>query len=170
MSPSSFTESWLCGPKDCQLYTRTYKADQPKAVVVFVHGFNEHIGRYEHVHSVFKDRGITVFCYDQRGFGKTALDENKSKDSTYGKTSWKDQAADIEWAVKYAHGEFGDLPTFLVGHSMVRLARRDHVRRGLDDIRAVRSCLPSQHVPTDRQIAPRSPFSRVSFHPVHSSQ
>jgi acylglycerol lipase len=120
MSTPSYTESWLHGPKSTQIYSRTYKADHPKALLIFVHGFGEHIGRYEHVHTSFATRGITVFAYDQRGFGKTALDEKRSKDSAYGKTSWKDQVADMEWAIKYARGELGDLPTFLMGHSMVR--------------------------------------------------
>jgi acylglycerol lipase len=93
-----------------------------------VHGFCEHIGRYEHIHPLFANRGITVFCYDQRGFGKTALDaENKSEDSAYGKTSGKDQAADIEWAIKHAKKEFGELPMFLMGHSMVcQISQRDY--------------------------------------------
>jgi len=117
---TSYTEAWLTGLKSSQIYTRTYKAEHPKAILVFVHGFCEHIGRYEHVHCSFPKHGITVFAYDQRGFGKTALDEKKSKDSKYGKTNWKDQAADVEWAVKYARGEFGELPTFLMGHSMWR--------------------------------------------------
>jgi acylglycerol lipase len=116
-----YTESWLTGPRSTKIYSRTYKAENPKAILVFVHGFGEHIGRYEHIHPLFANRGITVFCYDQRGFGKTALDkENKSKDSVFGRTTWKDQAADIEWAIKHARNEFGELPTFLMGHSMVR--------------------------------------------------
>jgi hypothetical protein len=163
----SYTESWLSGPKDCQFYTRTYKADEPKAVVVFVHGFIEHIGRYEHVHRVFRDRGISVFCYDQRGFGRTALDEKRSKDSVYGRTSWKDQAADIEWAVKHVRGEFGDIPTFLVGHSMVR---SPHIR--LCSITyplpgwCARTCIPDTRRRTARQLDGRS---SLGGHLVESS-
>lgn len=121
MSTSIYDESWLTGPRSTQFYTRTYKAQAPKAVVIFIHGFCEHVGRYGHVHPIFPERGITLFAYDQRGFGRTAEDkEHRSKDSSYGKTSWTDQMADIEWAVKHAKSEFGDIPTFLMGHSMVR--------------------------------------------------
>jgi acylglycerol lipase len=119
---TAYEESWLAGPRSTQFYTRVYKATSPKAILVFVHGFIEHIGRYEYVHSIWASRGITVFTYDQRGFGKTATDkEHKSKDSSYGKTSWHDQFTDIEWALKHAKSEFGDLPLFLMGHSMVYL-------------------------------------------------
>jgi acylglycerol lipase len=118
---STYEESWLAGPQSTQFYSRTYKATSPKAILVFVHGFIEHVARYEHVHSVWATRGITVFTYDQRGFGRTATDDKlKSKSSSYGKTSRKEQLADIEWAIKHAKSEFGDLPLFLMGHSMVR--------------------------------------------------
>ncbi|KAI6046316.1 alpha beta-hydrolase [Pisolithus marmoratus] len=116
-----YTEAWLSGPQQTRFYTRTYKPEdqQTKAAVVFVHGFAEHIGRYEHVFPAWSARGIAVFAFDQRGFGRTALDlENKSKTSSYGKTSWKEQLEDIEWAVKHVKNEFGTMPVFLYGHSM----------------------------------------------------
>ncbi|KAF9653756.1 alpha/beta-hydrolase [Thelephora ganbajun] len=119
MTSAAFEENWLTGPAGTKFYTRTYKADQPKALLVFVHGFAEHVGRYNHVHEKYPEKGITVFTYDARGFGKTALDAaNKSKDSSYGKTSWKEQFGDIEWAIGQASKEVPGVPTFLMGHSM----------------------------------------------------
>lgn len=116
----SFTEAWLEGPSSTSFYTRTYKTESPKAVLVFVHGFAEHIGRYGHIHPRFAEAGITVFAFDQRGFGKTALDnEHKSKNSKYGQTSWPDQFLDIEWAIKHAKETYAaNLPIFIMGHSM----------------------------------------------------
>lgn len=122
MTSTAFEENWLTGPAGTRFYTRTYKADQPKALLVFVHGFAEHVGRYNHVHVKYPEEGITVFTYDARGFGKTALDvENKSKDSSYGKTNWKHQFGDIEWAIGHARKEVSNVPTFLMGHSMVSI-------------------------------------------------
>ncbi|KAG1758353.1 alpha beta-hydrolase [Suillus occidentalis] len=117
---AAFLESWLVGPQHTQFYTRTYRpASTTKAVVIFVHGFIEHVARYEHVFPAWSARGLAVFAYDQRGFGRTALDmERKSKESSYGKTSWKEQFQDIEWAVNHAKSEFGSIPVFLYGHSM----------------------------------------------------
>jgi acylglycerol lipase len=118
---TTYSESWLVGPQRTQFYTRTYRpASTSKGVVVFVHGFIEHIARYEHVFPAWSARGIAVFAYDQRGFGRTALDsEKKSKDSSYAKTSWKEQLQDLEWAINHAKSEFGSVPLFLYGHSMV---------------------------------------------------
>lgn len=116
-----YTESWLSGPSNHQFYTRTYASPTPPlAVVLFVHGFAEHVGRYEAVFPTFPKRGITLFAYDQRGFGRTALDkQRKSKDSGYGKTSWREQLGDMEHWVKWLVKEYPDVPVFLMGHSMV---------------------------------------------------
>jgi acylglycerol lipase len=117
------TEAWLSGPGATQFFTRTYvPTDAPKAVVVALHGFAEHCGRFTHFHPCLAARGIAVFTYDQRGFGLTAQDTagKKSKGSSYGKTSWREQMADIAWAVDHAHQAFPGVPLFLLGHSMVR--------------------------------------------------
>ena len=124
MSNLPYSEAWLAGPSSTQFYTRTYTPVPPvstKAAIVFVHGFAEHVGRYTHFHPLLSARGIAVFAYDQRGFGLTAQDTkgNKSKSSAYGKTCWKDQMADIEWAVEHTRKSFEDKPVFLMGHSMV---------------------------------------------------
>ncbi|KAI0828020.1 lysophospholipase [Trametes gibbosa] len=115
----TFVEKWLPGHDGTNFYTRTYPASSPRAVLLFVHGFAEHVGRYEWAHAEYASRDIHVFTYDQRGFGRTALDHpNKSKHSSYGKTSWPEQLRDIEWWVKHLKAEYPDLPLFLKGHSM----------------------------------------------------
>ena len=120
MTSTPFEENWLAGPAGTKFYTRIYKADQPKALLVFVHGFAGHVGLFDHVHVKYPEKGISVFTYDARGFGRTALDAaNKSKDSSYGKTSWKEQFGDLEWAIGHAREEVPDVPIFLMGQSMV---------------------------------------------------
>ena len=124
MSTAKYTEAWLSGPQDTNFYTRTYApppSTPSKAALVFLHGFAEHVGRYTHFHPLLAERGITVFTYDQRGFGLTAQDTegNKSKGSAYGKTSWKDQMKDIDWAISHVKDTLKGLPIFLMGHSMV---------------------------------------------------
>ena len=119
----AYTEAWLPGPENTQFYTRTYPAasSPPRAIVLFVHSFAEHIGRYEWAHGEYAARGITVFAYDQRGFGRTALDKTgKSAHSSYGRTSWREQLADVEWWVRHLGKEHAGVPLFLMGHSMVR--------------------------------------------------
>lgn len=117
---STISEAWITGPQSTEFYTRTYLAASPKAALVFIHGFAEHIGRYEHVHPSFADRGISVYTFDQRGFGKTAQDlQKRSPHSSWGKTSAQNQLEDVNWALKHVEKEMSGIPIFLMGHSMV---------------------------------------------------
>ncbi|KAH9047307.1 alpha beta-hydrolase [Lactarius hengduanensis] len=108
---SNFTEAWIPGPKSSSFYTRTYTpaSGSPRGVVVFIHGFIEHIARYEHVHKRWAER---------RGFGRTALDSKKSPDAIYGRTGDADQIPDIAWALQVAQEANPTIPLFLMGHSM----------------------------------------------------
>ena len=123
-----YVEAWLPGWDGLNFYTRTYtpSADvgPPRAALLFVHGFAEYIGRYTWAHEFFAERGIAVFSFDQRGFGLTALADRAvapvSATSQYGKTSWKEQLSDIEWWLRHVKDQFPGVPTFLMGHSMVR--------------------------------------------------
>ncbi|KAH8110046.1 lysophospholipase [Phellopilus nigrolimitatus] len=115
-----FDEHWLSGPQSTKFYCRAYTSATPRAILVFLHGFIEHVGRYAHVFPLWQARGIHVFALDQRGFGRTAADkERRSTDSAYGKTSGEDQLEDAAWAIQEAKRLFGsELPVFLMGHSM----------------------------------------------------
>ena len=118
-----YTDAWVDGPLSTKFYTRTYAAATPAvAHVVFVHGFAEHVGRYEQTFPVYALKGISVFAYDQRGFGRTACDKaNKSPASSWGVTSWKNQQDDIAFFILRERERLGPhLPIFLMGHSMVR--------------------------------------------------
>ena len=118
-------EAWLPGPGGHQFYTRTYAATgTARAAVVFIHGFAEHVGRHEHAHRYWQTKDITVFTFDQRGFGRTALDaEHKSQDAAYGKETFEDQMRDIEFWVLHVKKQYPELSLFLVGQSMVSRGR-----------------------------------------------
>ena len=119
-----YAEEWLPGPEGHQFYTRTYTATgTARAAVVFIHGFAEHVGRHEHAHRYWQAKDITVFTFDQRGFGRTALDaEHKSKDAAYGKESFEEQMRDIEFWIRHVKKQYPELPLFLAGQSMVSTA------------------------------------------------
>jgi acylglycerol lipase len=124
-SSPPYAESYIPGPQNTQFYTRNYSppsSSPPKALLIAVHGFNEHVARYTQVHTPFAQRGIAVFAFDQRGFGLTVQKEENGAGKKYAQTSWKEQLEDIEWAVKEGRRVegCGDVPVFLLGHSMVR--------------------------------------------------
>ncbi|KAI0050771.1 lysophospholipase [Auriscalpium vulgare] len=123
MSEQTYTEAWLEGPSTAfKFYTRTYAPKTaPRGVVVFIHGFIEHVGRYTWAHETWAARGFVVFTFDQRGFGRTSLvtPDGKGKSaSVYGRTGDKEQIGDVEWALRHVKATHAGLPIFLMGHSM----------------------------------------------------
>lgn len=88
---------------------RHWVADEPKAVVLLVHGIGEHTGRYEHVGRFLAGRGYDVLAADNRGFGQSG-----------GKRAYVDSfdqyLADVE-ALLDERREDG-LPVVLFGHSL----------------------------------------------------
>ncbi|KAI0084182.1 lysophospholipase [Irpex rosettiformis] len=126
MPTDTYTELWLEGPLSTAIYTRVYKPPPPialRASLIFVHGYLEHVDRHGYVqaHTKWASRGVAVLTFDQRGFGRTALNtEHRSPGSAYGRTGGSNERmADLEWAIKLAKSTFGDnVPIFLMGHSM----------------------------------------------------
>lgn len=121
------TSEWIQGPNSTSFYTDIYNPSgpdpHPKAVILFLHGFIEHVGRYTSIFPLWAEKGVAIVAFDQRGFGKTATDveRNKASGGTYGKTSPEMQMEDIEFMINWIEGKFGEsTKIFLMGHSMVR--------------------------------------------------
>lgn len=83
----------------------------PRAVVVLIHGFTEHSGRYEHVARALNNRGVAVFAMDLRGHGRSG-----------GRRVWiesfSEHLDDVAQYVARVRRENPDKPLFLLGHSM----------------------------------------------------
>ncbi|KAG0006156.1 hypothetical protein BGZ80_002005 [Entomortierella chlamydospora] len=105
-------EEWIVADDGHEIYTKTWFPEgKPVASVVFVHGFGEHIVRYDHVFEEFNKAGIQVSSFDQRGFGKTGK-KSKSLGLTGG---YAKAIPDITAALQ--RGEIEGVPLFLMGHS-----------------------------------------------------
>ncbi|OLN97484.1 putative monoglyceride lipase [Colletotrichum chlorophyti] len=97
-----------------KLYTKTWTPEGPvKAKLVFVHGFSDHIGRYDELFLNLASRGIQVFAWDQRGWGRSAA--KPAHRGLTGPTSrvLADVAAFIRDKLPSP-----DAPIFVMGHSM----------------------------------------------------
>lgn len=79
---------------------------------MFLHGFSDHIGRYEELFRYFTAQGIQVFAFDQRGWGRSV--KTPSDRGVTGPTSQvlMDIASFIESKLS------PDAPLFVFGHSM----------------------------------------------------
>ncbi|KAI1469977.1 alpha/beta-hydrolase [Daldinia caldariorum] len=108
---SLHTKSWLpSGP--------------PKAKLVVVHGFSDHIDRYYDLFPSLARRGIAVLGFDQRGWGRSVRRPSDRGRSGPTATVLADLAAFIReraFASSSADrndSDNDDVPVFLLGHSM----------------------------------------------------
>ncbi|MGB7206793.1 MAG: alpha/beta hydrolase, partial [Anderseniella sp.] len=95
-----------------KLAMSAWQARAPEAVYVAVHGFNEYAADFRLPAPWFAERGISVYGYDQRGFGRTP-------DSRRGKWAGGDvMASDLTTFVRLIRQRHPGLPVHVVGTSM----------------------------------------------------
>ncbi|KAF4582950.1 alpha/beta hydrolase [Ophiocordyceps camponoti-floridani] len=103
---------------DSSFYSKTWTPHGAiKAKLVFVHGFSEHINRYNDFFPKLAKHGIQVLSWDQRGWGRSA-----SKSWQKGRTGpTAEVIADVAAFVReklVESDEASRVPVFVMGHSM----------------------------------------------------
>ncbi len=102
---------WLQAP-DVKLYGQEWDhISSTRGVICLVHGYAEHIGRYEHVADYFARHGFTVFGYDLRGHGQ-------SGGTRAHVDSFEQYINDLDLVLAQARQRHPGLPMFLYGHSL----------------------------------------------------
>jgi alpha-beta hydrolase superfamily lysophospholipase len=91
--------------------TRTWEAARPTSLVVLVHGYGEHIGRYEHVAAALNEAGSTVYGLDHIGHGRSEGEPVMIPD-------YAPVVDDVQSVLEEAKAENPHLPVVVVGHSM----------------------------------------------------
>ncbi len=94
-----------------KLFLRRDLVDDPKAVVIIVHGLNEHQGRYDYVAGRLNGEGFSVYRFDNRGHGRSDGAQSYIEDFN----TYLDDADTVFELVKEENPE---LPIFMLGHSM----------------------------------------------------
>ncbi len=95
-----------------QIFAQCWTPDNPKAVVLLVHGFGEHSGRYaDFVVPRLTKQGFAAFAYDNIGHGKST---GKRGDCE----SYEQLMAILNDAYDETRERFLELPVFLYGHSL----------------------------------------------------
>ena len=105
-------ESRFTGCKGLNLYYQCWlpQAD-PKAILLVVHGWAEHSGRYINLVNHFVPKGYAIFALDQRGHGKS--------EGVRGYVErFSDYLDDLKTFIQIVKNEYADKYIFLVGHSM----------------------------------------------------
>ena len=96
------------------LFLRTWRprdGSTARATVLLVHGYGEHSGRYDVLARPLAERGLAVFAYDQRGYGRSGGSPALPR-------AFDEYVADLHAVVQHVRSEPPDGPLFLMGHSM----------------------------------------------------
>jgi len=105
----------LLGYHDLMLHTYVYdKVENPKAVVVIIHGMQEHAYRYKDFAFYLNKCGFIVLANDLRGHGKTC--PNKILRGQGEKNIYVESVIDEINVIRYAKEAY-NLPVYIFGHS-----------------------------------------------------
>jgi len=96
---------------EVELFGKVDTPEQPKGVIVIVHGLCEHQGRYDYVTQYLNAQGFKVYRFDHRGHGR-------SKGWRVYYKNREEIIEDVKVFVDLALKENPNLPVFLLGHSM----------------------------------------------------
>jgi len=96
--------------------------EKPIAVLILIHGFGEHSGRYPYFVERLCADNIAVFAFDLRGHGKTTGRRGHIQ-------SINEFRDDVGAFVKNVRSELPGVPVFIFGHSMGSLVVLDYVLR-----------------------------------------
>ncbi|MET7337501.1 alpha/beta fold hydrolase [Nonomuraea sp. NPDC005650] len=90
---------------------RVWPHDRPRYVAILIHGYGEHIGRYEYVADRLVRHGAAVYGLDHMGHGKSAGDRVLIAD-------FEDVVTDVYTVEEQARADHPGVPVVVVGHSM----------------------------------------------------
>lgn len=109
--PGAFTEqAFITADGSELLLHRWSEVDPPRAVILALHGFNDHGAAFAAISDRLNEGGFLLYAYDQRGFGRS---------DHAGRWPGKGVlAADARLALKLLRERHSELPIFLLGESM----------------------------------------------------
>lgn len=109
---------------------RTWPIEAPRYLAVLVHGYGEHIGRYEYVAGRLNRHGAAVYGLDHIGHGASAGERVLI-------TDYDAVVADVHTVVEHARAAHPDLPIVLIGHSMGGMIAARHAQLHGDALAAL---------------------------------
>lgn len=126
-------ETTIPVPGTAGLQARLHHAEDPRALLVLVHGFGEHSGRYGRMVRFLTDRGVVVVTYDLRGHGTAPGPRAKVAVAEHVRDNLAVRDAVLEWCRSVDGRATESLPRLLMGHSMGGLiAAESALRRPWD--------------------------------------
>ncbi len=127
------SEAFFQGTEGRVFYRRWDSGGVPVRIVLLVHGYGEHGGRYSHVAAALNGRGAVVYADDHLGHGRSDGERALI-------TDFEHVVEDLHALVGIARGDHSRLPVVLVGHSMGGLLAGRLAQRWPDEVAGVAFC------------------------------
>ena len=106
------TEGRFSGYKGLTLYYRCWLPEtEAKSIVLVVHGWAEHSGRYANLVNHLVPKGYAIYAHDHRGHGMSGGRRGYVE-------RFSDYLDDLKTFFDLVRGEHSDKKIFIVGHSM----------------------------------------------------
>lgn len=99
------------GKGDVELFFQEWTVPSPQAVLLAVHGLGEHSGRYENLIEALAGSGVSIYAFDNRGFGRSAGKRGCV-------SSFSDYVDDQQIFVDMVKSNNSGVPLFMLGHSL----------------------------------------------------
>ncbi|MEV4353791.1 lysophospholipase [Nonomuraea sp. NPDC049625] len=109
---------------------RVWPHGRPRYVAVLIHGYGEHIGRYEYVADRLVRHGAAVYGLDHTGHGKSAGDRVHIAD-------FEDVVTDVYSVEEQARDDHPRVPVVVIGHSMGGMIAARYAQRYGDGLAAL---------------------------------
>jgi alpha-beta hydrolase superfamily lysophospholipase len=94
-----------------ELFSTQWIVPEPKAHIAIIHGYGEHIGRYVRLAGELNAAGFSVHGYDHRNHGQSPGQRGYIERFSH-------LIEDAGCFLRYVQGQVGNLPLFVLGHSM----------------------------------------------------
>lgn len=111
-------ETTIAVPGTSGLQATLHHADDPRALLLLIHGFGEHSGRYDKTVRFLLDRGVSVVTYDLRGHGTAPGPRAQVSVSEHIRDNLAVRDAVLVWCRSGEGGGTESLPRLIMGHSM----------------------------------------------------
>ncbi len=107
---ASLQDGTFVTPDNVSLATRTWLAEEPVAIMVALHGFNDYSNAFEETATFLMAKGVSTYAYDQRGFGESGELGTWAGTETY--------VQDLRDFCAYLRQLHPGLPLYVMGESM----------------------------------------------------
>ena len=138
VAPAPYRDGTFPGTGGLPLYYQAWmppESQRKKAVLINLHGLGDHSGLYPTLASHFPPHGVALYAYDMRGNGRSPGQRAYLR-------GWQEYRGDLHAFLGRVRKWEGELPIFILGHSLGGLVVLDYALHYPAGLRGVIAAAP----------------------------